>query len=840
MWFFSSRRKRRKASAPVRRPSRRPQLEVLEDRCLLSAGALDPAFGSGAGYVTASAPQGGRVLLQPDGKVVVASYEAAFTLARFNTDGSLDTSFDNGGIASTPSIQGSSDYSYGAAALQANGDILEGGEVPINGKSEFALVRYTPNGVLDSSFGNQGTVSTNFGSAVSSATISEILVQLDGKIIAVGGTGGAGPNILLARYNADGSLDATFGTNGLVNLVDPSVSQPWVSDARLQSDGKIVTVGSSIITGQQRAYEVARFNSDGSLDTSFGTLGLVRTSFGLTGSNDYASDLAIQADGKIVVVGTSSYDVSGDHEWSMARYDSSGNLDPTFGSGGKVTDLITSTPDTRKVASSPTLQSDGKIVVVGTTGPTLAVARYDAFGNRDSTFGTAGVMTSAIGTFGISSVIYPQDGTSNDGKIVVAGNSGSSPNAMLVARFQGDTAAFAVAGFPSPTTAGQSGTFTVTAKNASGGTATGYTGTVHFTSSDPQAVLPADYTLTAADQGVHTFSATLKTAGTQSLTVTDTATGANEMETGILVSPAMVSQLGLGFPSPTNAGLAASLTVTAQDAFGNTVSGYTGTVHFSSSDPAAQLPADYTFTTADNGAHTFSATLNTTGTQSLTATDTTGSLTGTQAGITVDPASLPAVTFSVTGFPSPTTAGVLKSITVTARDANGNVAGSYRGTVHLTSSDPRAVLPYYYTFTNLDQGAHTFPVALLTAGSQSLTATDTVTGSITGKEAGISITAAAAVQFVLAMPLSVKPGATFTMTLTVEDAFGNAVPNYTGTVHFTSSDGMAKLPANYTFTAADAGVHKFSAILRKKGTQTITVTDVLNSALTATDTTNVF
>jgi uncharacterized delta-60 repeat protein len=439
MKLFSSRHNRSKVAAPFRAASRRPQLETLENRCLLSAGALDPTFGNGAGYLTANAPPGGKVLLQPDGKMVVGSYDAAFALARFNSDGSLDTSFGNGGIASTPSIQGETDHAY-AAALQANGDILEGGYVH-KGFDTFALVRYTPNGVLDSSFGNQGTVITYLRPAgVANSEISEILIQPDGKIIAVGGTMGASSNIVLARYNADGSLDATFGTNGLVNLVDPSVSQPYVADARLQSDGKIVTVGSSILSGQGRAYEMARFNSDGSLDTTFGTSGLVRTSFGLAGKFDGISDLAIQSDGKILVVGTSNYDASGDEEWSMARYDSSGNLDPTFGSGGKLTDPITSAPTTSSIAASLALQSDGKIVVVGNTGPTLAVARYDAFGNRDSTFGTGGVFISAIGTTANNSpAIYPQAGTPNDGKIVLAGDSGSSPNSMLVARFLGDT-----------------------------------------------------------------------------------------------------------------------------------------------------------------------------------------------------------------------------------------------------------------------------------------------------------------------------------------------------------------------------------------------------------------
>jgi hypothetical protein len=399
-----------------------------------------------------------------------------------------------------------------------------------------------------------------------------------------------------------------------------------------------------------------------------------------------------------------------------------------------------------------------------------------------------------------------------------------------------------VSGFPSTTTAGVSQAITVTALNANGTVNTGYTGTVHFSSSDPQAVLPANYTFTAADQGVYTFPVTLETAGTQSITVADTSSGILGSESGITVNPAAASTLRVaGYPSPANAGLAGNFTVTALDPYGNVATGYAGTVRFSSSDPSAALPANYTFTAADAGVHNFSATLNTTGTQSLTATDTaTGSITGAQANITVDPAGLPAATLRVTGFPSSATAGTVETITVTARDSNGNIAPSYHGTVHFSSSDPEAVLPANYTFSNADQGVHTFTVTLKTAGSQSITATDTTTGSITGSESSITITPAAAAQFILSAPSSVSRGSKFSVTLTVEDAYGNVVTGYTGTVHFTSSDSTATLPANYTFTAANSGVHTFTGlVLRKKGTQILTVTDTQNSALTGNDSINV-
>jgi hypothetical protein len=394
-----------------------------------------------------------------------------------------------------------------------------------------------------------------------------------------------------------------------------------------------------------------------------------------------------------------------------------------------------------------------------------------------------------------------------------------------------------VAGYPSPTTAGVNHNFTVTAQDAYGNTATGYTGTVHFTSSDGQAALPADYTFTASDAGVHVFSATLKTAGTQSIAGTDTTTPAliSGRQTGITVNPAAASLLVVGgYPSPTTAGVSHNFTVTAQDAYGNTATGYTGTVHFTSSDGQAALPADYTFTASDAGVHTFSATLKTAGTQGLTATDTTtSSITGTQTGITVNPAA--AASLVVAGYPSPTTAGVSHNFTVTALDAYGNTATGYTGTVHFTSSDAQAALPVNYTFTATDAGVHTFSATLKTAGSRSITGTDTATSSITGTQTGITVNPATAASLVVAgYPSPTTAGVSHNFTVTVRDAYGNTATSYTGTVHFTSSDAQAVLPANYTFVAGDAGIHSFSATLKTGGTPSITATDTVTATITGT------
>jgi hypothetical protein len=372
----------------------------------------------------------------------------------------------------------------------------------------------------------------------------------------------------------------------------------------------------------------------------------------------------------------------------------------------------------------------------------------------------------------------------------------------------------------------------VTAHDAYGNVATGYRGTVHFTSSDGQAALPSDYQFTAGDAGVHTFSATLKTAGTQSISATDTgAASLTGTDGNIVVSPAAAATLTVaGFPSTTTAGVAHAVTVTVRDAFGNVATGYLGTVHFSSTDGQASLPADYTFTGVDAGVHTFNIVLKTSGTQSLTATDrATPSLTATQSGIAVSAAA--AASFTVTGFPA-ATAGTAHTFTVTARDAFGNVATGYLGTVHFTSSDGQAVLPVNYTFTAGDAGVHTFSATLKTAGAQSLTATDTATAAITGTQSAILISAAAATHFQISAPASVRAGTAFSITVTALDAFGNVATGYRGAVHFTSSDKHAVLPSNYTFVSGDNGVHTFTVTLRSGGTKSITATDAANGSIT--------
>jgi hypothetical protein len=204
------------------------------------------------------------------------------------------------------------------------------------------------------------------------------------------------------------------------------------------------------------------------------------------------------------------------------------------------------------------------------------------------------------------------------------------------------------------------------------------------------------------------------------------------------------------------------------------------------------------------------------------------------ATVMVNPA---AATHFIVTAPGGTTAGTPFTVTVQATDAFNNQATGYRGTIHFTSTDGAATLPANYTFTAGDQGSHAFTngVTLRTVGNRTVTATDTVTNSITGS-ATVNVTApSAATHFAIDAPTNVSLGNPFNITVTALDANNQVVTTYTGTVHFTSSDSAATLPADYTFTSSDHGAHFFKGTtLRTGGTQTITVTDTGNSSVTGT------
>jgi uncharacterized delta-60 repeat protein len=408
---------------------------VLGPVQLLAAapGDLDATFGAGGKVLTdfqaQSTDDGTAVAIQPDGKIVVVGVSDAngpfeFALARYAPDGNLDPSFGSGGKVTT-SFAGDPDESdqVFAVAIQSDGAIVVGGTA--DGAS-FALVRYTAQGALDPSFGAGGKVTTAFGGDFEQ--VSALAIQPDGKIVAAGVSDANGsPDFALARYNANGSLDQSFGSGGRVLTDFSQQSDDEAFAIAIQPDGKILAAGRSDATGNNLNFAVVRYMPNGQLDPSFGTGGMVVTSFADSDAEGRA--IAVQPDGKIVVAGLSAA------AFALARYTAGGALDTTFGTGGAVTTTFANAGSAQAVGVA--VQSDGKIVAGGAVDAAFAATRYNADGSPDVTFGTGGTaMTSFGGTFDTAEAMALQ----SDGKIVLAGFSdvnGSDDFALV--RFAGGT-----------------------------------------------------------------------------------------------------------------------------------------------------------------------------------------------------------------------------------------------------------------------------------------------------------------------------------------------------------------------------------------------------------------
>src|SRR6476661_376555 len=390
---------------------------------VLAAGDLDLSFGTGGSVTTSfsgiwDVPS--DVAVQSDGKIVVggsAEIGSDFALSRYNNDGSLDATFGTGGKVTTDFGLGSQGSGL---AIQPNGKIVMVG----GANQDFGVARYNENGSLDTTFGTGGTVTTDFGGYESA---SAALIQPDGKIVTVGNI-----NLHVAavvRYNSDGTLDSTFGSGGKVTAnVESNIS---VADAVLQADGKILVAGEA----PSNDFGVIRYNSNGTLDTTFGSNGKVTTDFG-SGNTltrpfdgyDRGSAILLQPDGKFVVLGTTNY-FSNNRDFALARYNSNGTLDTTFGTGGKVTTKF----DGLDSAEDLVLQPDGKIIAVGDGGGAFASARYNSDGSLDATFGTGGKVITTFPLDPIRPHNYAGAVTlQSDSKIVVAGLAGGQ---FAVARY---------------------------------------------------------------------------------------------------------------------------------------------------------------------------------------------------------------------------------------------------------------------------------------------------------------------------------------------------------------------------------------------------------------------
>jgi len=375
---------------------------------------------------------------------------------------------------------------------------------------------------------------------------------------------------------------------------------------------------------------------------------------------------------------------------------------------------------------------------------------------------------------------------------------------------------------PSMATAGTPLAFSVTARDGANNVVAGYSGTVRISSTDGQAVLPRNSTLT---NGSGTFSITLRTAGSQTITATDTVTASiTGNAPSIEVSAGEANHLSVAATTAAQSGTAFHFTVFARDAASNVAKGYSGTVHFSSSDAHAILPANSTLT---DGTGTFSVTLQTAGRQTITATDTvTPTIVGTSSAIAVSSGS---PTHFAISAPAAAQSGTALTFTVSALDTANNVANSYSGTVSFSSTDAQATLPPNSALTN---GTGTFSATLQAVGSQTLTATDIVTASITGTSSAIAVgPAPPPIHFSVSAPTATQSGKPLNLIVTALNTANEVAGNYGGTVQFSSTDVQAALPANSTLKN---GSGTFSATLQTAGNQTVTATDTVTAAITGT------
>ncbi|HEV3085547.1 MAG TPA: DUF4214 domain-containing protein [Gemmataceae bacterium] len=392
---------RRKSATRVRPQHNKPlAVEPLEDRTLLTAGFLDPTFGSSGKVLTpfgTTDDEATSSLIQADGKIVVGGFTTTasgqdFALARYNSNGSLDSSFGTGGKV-TADFFGGNDEILGVAE-QPDGRIVAAGfATTAGGEVEFALARFLANGTLDSSFGNGGKVETAIGGNVDEATA--VKLQSDGAIV-VAGFSTQTPNgnlFAVARYDVNGNLDPSFGTGGIVTTNFGLASLDRANALLIQPDSKIVAVGSSN-QGASTVFALARFDAQGKLDTTFGAGGKVTTS--LAGQDDEAFSVALQSDNKLIVAGSTK--IGGFLDFAVVRYATDGKVDTAFGTGGKAATDFAGKDDR---ALAVVVQPDGKIVAAGsaTEGGNIdmALARYTPTGTLDGTFGTNGTAVTDLG-----------------------------------------------------------------------------------------------------------------------------------------------------------------------------------------------------------------------------------------------------------------------------------------------------------------------------------------------------------------------------------------------------------------------------------------------------------
>jgi uncharacterized delta-60 repeat protein len=405
---------------------------------LSTGGCLDPTFGSGGKVstdFTAESDEIHAIALQPDGKIVAVGVAgsgpvpgSSFALARYNPDGTLDPAFGVGGKV-TSNFSGHNDGATDMV-LQPDGKIVVSGSVQFDvHNADSAVARYLPDGTLDATFGTGGLVTIDFDSQHDAAV--SIALQPDGKIVTLNAidTLAFDTRWALVRYDTNGALDPSFGSGGkVITNVGPDDDRP--TTIALQGDGKILATGLTL-AGTNNQVALVRWDSNGSLDATFGSGGIVKTAF--AGEDAGGFDLKPLPSGQILVAGGGPGAGADLGDFLLLRYDSNGALDTTFGTGGFV---LTDFQGSSDGATGIAVDASGRILVVGqsfgTASSDFAMARYSAGGSLDASFGSGGkVLTDFFGGLDGAADIAIQA----DGKIVLGGAASDPPDQDFAQEF---------------------------------------------------------------------------------------------------------------------------------------------------------------------------------------------------------------------------------------------------------------------------------------------------------------------------------------------------------------------------------------------------------------------
>ena len=386
------------------------------------SGKIDPSFGDEGrvgpdpvGFI--GDPK--TIFTQADGKILVAT-DQPYGVARFLSDGRLDPTFGHGGRAidqldflDYELLKTTAPTVSTAVSLPDGGLLLGGGETdPAAGTEELWLARFKADGSLDKSFGKHGVVliSLNKNDPNQSVAVQAMAVQPDGKIVAAVSSD-SNPGFNLVRLSRSGLLDRSFGSHGIAVTPPFGAATDTAVQVVVQSDGTILLGGTAAPVNaanqsQNTGFVLARYKSNGSLDPTFGTAGEEVTSFPDGGT---LQSLNVSPSGQIVAAGL------GLGSFDLAHYDAEGHLDPSFGTGGKV-----STPVPNVTGGGISVQPDGKFVVSGyilaNSTDTACLVRLTSAGALDPSFGVNGILTLDVFDGATPAPVAFQ----SDGKIIAA------------------------------------------------------------------------------------------------------------------------------------------------------------------------------------------------------------------------------------------------------------------------------------------------------------------------------------------------------------------------------------------------------------------------------------